>query len=671
MVSLIAGSGKSIQRIHYLRLAWKAVSELGIAPIASYGLYKLCLKSGFYRRLTPRHEVSFTSNGSHWMLHTDLIPLPDRQRLEKNYPATALFAEADEILSGTVRLFGKHTEPLVLSVHDPLMHWTKSVETDNDIKHIWEPARFGWAIILARAYHRSNNEDYARFFWRNTLAFLQSNPVNMGPHWISAQEVGLRLIALVFSIQVFAHSIHSTPQNIALLAQSIADHAERIPPTIIYARSQNNNHLISEAAGLYTAAAALPNHPRAPYWKRLGKKWLNYAFQSQIATDGTYIQHSTNYHRLMLQLGLWVNAVQRHAFPAEPFASTTLLRLAAATRWLWKLLDPISGFVPNLGPNDGAYVMPLSACSFNDYRPVVSSATKAFLHRSMLASGDWDEMSEWYQLENPSPSLNELDDHSTMPPHILKSRDTWAYLRAAQFSSRPGHADQLHVDLWWRGINIAQDAGTYRYTAPYPWNNSLTHTAVHNTLMINGEEQMHRVGRFLYLEWAQAKPPSYECAADGSWEKLTSSHDGYRHLGITHQRSLTVDAHQTWRIIDIVTGPVDDQVHEARLHWLLPNWEYQIDERNLTQSVGIRLRSPQGWISLKIECKDSQGSNLPQVFKWGLALAGELLRGAGPILPTWGWISPTYNEKTPALSFFVTLRAALPIYIQSQWDFPN
>ena len=33
--------------------------------------------------------------------------------------------------------------------------------------------------------------------------------------------------------------------------------------------------------------------------------------------------------------------------------------------------------------------------------------------------------------------------------------------------------DQLHLDLWWRGLNIAQDAGTYLYNADPPWDNPL------------------------------------------------------------------------------------------------------------------------------------------------------------------------------------------------------
>ena len=94
-----------------------------------------------------------------------------------------------------------------------------------------------------------------------------------------------------------------------------------------------------------------------------------------------------------------------------------------------------------------------------------------------------------------------------MPRYLgdqLYGKKSWAYLRTAQFTSRPSHADQLHLDLWWRGLNIARDAGTYLYNAPAPWDNSLTTTLVHNTVTINGRDQMTRAGRFLYLDWVNA-----------------------------------------------------------------------------------------------------------------------------------------------------------------------
>ena len=136
-------------------------------------------------------------------------------------------------------------------------HWTayetgKAIIPDSnfknypaqDIKFIWEPARFGWAIKLARAYHLTGDERYPQAFWRYFDEFHGGNPVNVGPHWISAQEVGLRLIALSFCDAMFASSRSSDGVRRTLLASSVASHAQRIMATLVYARAQNNNHLL-------------------------------------------------------------------------------------------------------------------------------------------------------------------------------------------------------------------------------------------------------------------------------------------------------------------------------------------------------------------------------------------------------------------------------------------
>ncbi len=191
------------------------------------------------------------------------------------------------------------------------------------------------------AYHISKDERYAVTFWRYTDQFFLSNPPYLGPHWSSGQEVSIRLIALVFAIHIFTQSSYTTSERLDNIAKTITIHAERIPATLVYARSQNNNHLITEALGLYTASAILPKHPMASKWHNLGWKWLNDAFCTQISSDGTYIQHSTNYHRLMLQAAIWARLVHDHSFNNEPIPSEIDSSLEAATVGCgnWSILE--------------------------------------------------------------------------------------------------------------------------------------------------------------------------------------------------------------------------------------------------------------------------------------------------------------------------------------------
>ena len=117
--------------------------------------------------------------------------------------------------------------------------------------------------------------------------------------------------------------------------------------------------------------------------------------------------------------------------------------------------------------------------------------------------------------------------------------------------------------------------------------------------------------------------------------------------------------------------------HSARLHWLLPDWPWEIDEYR-EAGIEVRLRSPYGWITLCMipGFRHHAESTPPLASKNSILLpqivrAGELRYGSGPIDPTWGWASPTYGQKIPALSFSVMAQDALPLSLVTEWSFPE
>jgi hypothetical protein len=643
-----------------LNFAFKAARQLGITQTALYALYKFGLQTGHYKRGESRTVEDIQSFSA---LHS-LFSLPERAQLAQTLGddgQRALLTEADEIVAGKFRMFGGEPVEIKLTFDQPLHHWTE-YETHkapipdsrfpiHDIKFIWEPARFGWAYVLGRAYHLTQNETYAEIFWSYFELFTGANPPYLGPHWMNGQEVAIRLMALVWADQVFETAAASSVERRVRLASSIAAHASRIPPTLVYARAQNNNHLVTEAAGLYTAGLALPDHPQASEWRALGWRWLNWAFRHQISSYGEYVQHSTNYHRVMLQTALWADAIKDADWPG-----LTLQSLGRATHWLFSLLDPASGRTPNLGANDGALILPLSVTPFNDFRPTVQAAARAFL-RFQMPGGVWDEMSLWLGLDEHEKAYESslyLADH-------LRGPDSWAYLRATQFSSRLGHMDQLHLDLWWRGLNVAQDAGTYLYNADPPWDNPLVSTRVHNTVTVDDQDQMTRGGRFMTLDWFPAYSKSVVPIDETVLGQVMTYHNGYP--GVHHERMVRVYTDERWVIEDELTS---DELHTYRLHWLLPDWEWKTENGNL--EFGIRLKSPFGWIVLRILATPQFPANDSRIT---LIRTGERLTGAGEVLPFEGWFSPTYGTKIPALSLAFEVQSEQTMKFTTEFIFPH
>ncbi len=642
--------------------------QLGIEPLALNALYKFGLWTGHYKRAESR-EIETGS-----LLSVHLFSLPPRDLLLQTLGEdgqAALIKEADEIAEGgKFRIFGGEPVPLQLTFNEPLKHWTEYefhprllttfYSQVSDIKFIWEPARFGWAFTLGRAYHITQDNKYAEAFWKYFETFNESNPPYLGPHWMNGQEVAIRMMSLVWAAQVFETASASSPalseskgrERRGQLIQSIYVHANRIPPTLIYARSQNNNHLVTEAAALYTAGL-LFNESK---WRALGWRWLNRAFQNQISGYGEYIQHSTNYHRVMLQAALWIHSIKKDEWPRA-----TTQALTRAAHWLFSMIDPASGRTPNLGANDGALILPLSSAPVNDFRPTVQAAARAFL-RTGLPAGVWDELSLWLDLpasERTSDSDAYLTDH-------VRGKNSWAYLRASRFKSRLSHMDQLHFDLWWRGLNIAQDAGTYLYNAEPPWDNPLVSTRVHNTVTVDGRDQMTRGGKFLTLDWVNAYSKSEIPTDENIVGQIKAYHSGYH--GVRHERTVAVYRDERWVIEDglKVTGLDFEKSRTFRLHWLLLDGEWKVESRKL--GVGIRIKSEHGWIALNVK-HDSHTSN--SEIRVSLVRAGKLISGQRDVKPYEGWFSPTYGQKVPALSLAVEVNSSESIKFTSEFVFPT
>lgn len=675
-----------------LILIFKTIRQLGWQRASLYARYQLGLRTGHYRRLTDPKRL-FASSSGQLSLNSHLLTMPNKDELISvtGFSLDDLIAEADEIIEGEAHLFGGPPTEIDLTSKNTQKHWTdyetgKVVPSKTDVKLLWEPARFGFVFTLGRAFITSREEKYPEAFWRFFDQFASTNPPYNGPQWMSAQEAAFRIIAFAFASAVFASSTTFSRERQIQLAYAIAAHAERIPPTLVYARAQNNNHLLLEAAGLYTAGKTIPNHPCSARWCQTGWMWFNKALEEQISSDGTYVQHSVNYHRLMLQVGLWMHSLSG----TLPQVSCQLL--GSATSWLLALVDPISGHCPNLGPNDGALLFPLTGCDFADYRPVCQAASQVFLNRHDFQPGPWNELALWVGRETPpDPANNSVkhgshiaarstsDSQPTSPHLILSSTEhnKWAYLRSVEFSSRPGHADQLHLDLWWQGMNIARDAGTFSYNQLQPWNNSLAKTKAHNTITVDNADQMTSAGKFLWLDWAQARLVSQETNSSGQLVKVTAEHDGYRKLGITHQRTINLQ-NNGWEIIDslLPDGKYQHKIYSSAnqatsniftLYWHLPDFAWEFTSSAETGEASMRLKAPNGsTIQLHIQPDDIR--NKDHRTNVQIIRAGVLEAGIGNTDPTLGWYSPTYNVKEPSLTLVYQIIAPPPVTLVSIWD---
>ena len=572
----------------------------------------------------------------------------------------SVLAEAERILQGNLPFFADLSfacefpplwfrNPVTGQGVSPQQPWTQmrfASPAYGDLKFILEPSRFLFVYPLVRAYALSGDERFPQAFWSAVEDWARHSPPMSGPLWICGQECSLRILAWSFALHGFVYSPSTTNERVALLVSMIAAHAWRTAQTLGYARSQRSNHLVSEAVGLWTAGTLYPELREAQVWKNLGAHLLRESVLDQITPEGVSQQHSFNYQRMILHLLLWTLRLAEihHA----PLHDDIRVRAQAAFDFMRSFVDPVSGLVPNYGSDDGSLILPLAPGSYRDFRPLLQLGA-AVLNRPALKPGPWSEAALWLGGE---PEAEEKV--AAASPAVAKTgyfrlgdENYWALIRAGRYTRRPFQADQLHVDLWWQGINLARDAGTYLYNGPPPWNNGLAGTAVHNTVTVDHRDQMGRAGRFLWVDWAQATGQLFSSSGDCP-DRFEGEHNGYKSLGVKHRRTVQWLPGSGWVILDDILGTGEQDV---RLHWLVPDFSYEVSD----SPFEVVFSAGQSRIRWSIF---SSVAGSAAVVRAGKGSAPEV---AGADTQLLGWESPTYGDLRSAVSLVYQTRSQLPV----------
>lgn len=615
-----------------VRTYWR----LGPANLARAALYRALLRTGYYRRRMP---LGAPLRGPFFAFPEGDTP-PRRPALAD---AAAWPAKAQRVLAGELPVFSngwreagfppRWQRSVITQVDEPAqaVHWSALPDfalAGGDVKGYWESSRFDGLLILTLGWLCSGRAELRDGIGRWLDDWCAVNPANTGLQWKCGQETGLRLMHTLLAADLLGRWGGVTPTP--ALVDFVRQHAERIAPTMLYAVAQDNNHGTSEAAALYVAGLFLARHGDAAtgrHYAGLGRRWLEERIGRLVMPDGSFSQHSTNYHRLMLDTCALAETARR-AHGEPPFSAHAAERFAAATRWLASLTDETSGDAPNLGANDGARLFVLDGSAYRDFRPSLRWASRVFLDAAADAA---DERLAWLGLDEGVHG--EAGVHSRATQLLadggyarLGTQNAWALLRLPRFRFRPSHADALHLDLWIAGMNRLRDGGSFSYNAEDHWLRYFGGTASHNTVQFDGRDQMPRLSRFLFGDWLETG----ELVLD---ETATTVCAAYRDSqGARHRRRVRLEPGRCV-VVDELSGFRD----KAVLRW------------RIAPAEG-------GW-----HCADGV---------WSDAHLRIAVRSSAPIARfecVEGWESRHYDEKSPLPVLEVEIGADATLTTEITW----
>tara|TARA_R110002050_G_scaffold276107_1_gene421283 strand:- start:3857 stop:5734 length:1878 start_codon:yes stop_codon:yes gene_type:complete len=474
--------------------------------------------------------------------------------------------------------------------YDAHEHWSDVRDIDleaGDIKFVWEKSRFSYIYEVIR-HDFYTQVDHAEWVFNEIRTWLNANSINSGPNYKCSQEISLRILNWTYAVNYYRNSQYLSEDLFQEMMHAIFWQLKHVYANINFSRiAVRNNHAITETLTLYLAGLFFPFFPEAKLWKKKGKKWFEEEILYQVYEDGTFLQFSMNYHRVVIQLFCW--AFKSADFFGEIFDSEIYERAYKSLVFLHSSQDKETGWLPNYGNNDGALFFKFSSCDYRDYRPQLNVLHVLLTGKDLYDKGDWQEDRFWFKAVKVKkikyPILKFGNGWSTFENggyYILREKDTLTFIRCGKHNDRPHQADNLHLDIWHNGKNVLFDGGSYKYNTNSETLKYFMGTASHNAVMLGDYDQMEKGARFIWYYWTQALKAKVD--DQDEFYLFEGEITAFRHIDpkITHKRIIKKHKKEPFWIVEDRIENKPDHLSMVQYWHCLPliNLSFEDNEKN-------------------------------------------------------------------------------------------
>lgn len=433
-------------------------------------------------------------------------------------------------------------------------------------------------------------------------AWIRHHPPGPASGW-TASEVSTRLVDWLAGIRA------QDPQTVPLpWLQSLWQQSIWLGDNLEWERL--GHALIANLKALLIAGTQMQG-PRMDALRQRAATLLVSQIGEQFLADGGHYQRSPGHHAVCTRDLLDVlNLVQASPALFEPGLADSVRRvLPPALHWLSAMTMP-GGELAQF--NDTAVEPAPATGAILDYAgrlgiPVPSPGVQpAARTESLAASG--------YFIGGDDTNRMIIDCGDGGPDYLYDH----------------AHCDALSYELALNGRRVVIDSGTFDYVAG-PRRRYARSTAAHNTVAVDGEEQLEFYGVTSVAWRARPIQPQLRELSDGGWV-FTGAHNGYCGLEqkVVHHRRIDFDGLATWTISDELQG-TGSHAAESFIH-LHPDLKATIADGT------VEIRDQQGAPIARIEIDAAYGPRIerkecfPRV---GVAVANDVIvlnaRGEVPL----------------------------------------
>jgi hypothetical protein len=573
----------------------------------------------------------------------------------------ALIAAAERVLAGRYSFFDLEDCDLgdpPLWNRDPLTHRVAGVRRASsidyrderevgNIKYLWEANRHLHLATLAQAHALTGDSRYALGIQHQVDSWIEQCPTGRGPNWVSALELGIRLINWSIAWQLIGGSrsrLFASEEGAAFRdrwLKSIYEQARMIAGNLSRFSSANN-HLIGEAAGVYIATSTWPLWPQLRVWGERCREILEEECHKQNASDGGNREQAFQYQTFVLDFLLLAGlAARAHG---EDFSPVYWRRLEVMIDFLASMTS-VAGQLPMIGDGDDGHVTKLAPDpGFSPHLSLIATGAVLFERPDLaVKAGALDGKTVTLLGVEAVRRLAHLKERGRagFRPH-QQFAESGYYLLGTDFETPDevrllvdagplgylsiaahGHADALAFVLNVGDREVLIDPGTYAYHTDPAWRRYFRSTLAHNTIGIDGQDQSLQAGNFMWTDHARARCIEFE--AGTGRQRFLGEHYGYERLEdpVVHRREIVFEPDS--RFIEVADMLRCEGAHTARRAW-------HFAETCQVERVGHGLRITSGATQVMMEPLEELEH--VEIHRGGTAEQG-------------GWISRNFGRKEP------------------------
>ena len=422
-----------------------------------------------------------------------------------------------------------------------------------DARTNWELNRHYQFAILAKNYFASHDVKYLQELKTLYQDWNGKNPFLWGISWTSVMEIAIRDISWMYTLAFLMAARCEDKQLMGSMEKGIMNMTDYICKH--YSRfSSANNHLIVEITAVGLAGFCF----RKKEWMTLSVATLSHELYKQNYKDGVNMELSLHYQSFVMEAyGLMIHTMQHNGAKVPEEWKRMLDRMCMyVSHCLWKEKTACE-----FGDDDEGKILDLQGGDINHYSYVLQLCSLV-LNKRYSTFEQVNETIRWLFTADEITECSELTLYDNIGSicfkeggnSFLRDKDNQILIgidhAALGFGSiaAHGHADALSFQLFYKGMPVFVDPGTYIYHCDLKSRNEFRQTINHNTMSVNGKDQSEMLGAFLWGKKADTVLDEWK--SDEESDVLTAHHNGY--APVIHQRTFSFDKDSTFTIIDSI-----------------------------------------------------------------------------------------------------------------------